>query len=76
MRSIIKTFVLKPIKQLLEKTFGLEIYGAGKHFTKKDNILHQRFTPLATYSPWEKDTAFKNVYKVAKDYSLVDKYKM
>lgn len=75
MKNIFKTMVLKPIKRLVEKTFGIGIYTT-KTFSRKEHIPHKRVIPNATYSPWEGNSAFKNVYEVAKDFTLVDKYRM
>lgn len=75
---MIKTKFLKPIKRLIEKTFGVEIRRISNTqvLTRRAHIPHTKVSPVATYSPWENDEEFEKVYKVAKDYTLVDKYRM
>lgn len=75
---MIKNSLLKPIKRQVEKFFGVEIRRAVnmEALTTRVHIPHTRVLPIATYSPWEKDEEFEKVYKVARDYTLVDKYRM
>jgi len=39
----------------------------------RDSISHQVIIPLATYSPWEDDKVFLNLYHDIKKNTLVDK---
>lgn len=75
---MIKNKLLKPVKQIIEKTFGIEISRTGntKVLTRRAHIPHTKVSPIATYSPWENDKEFEQVYNVAKDYTLVDKYRI
>lgn len=41
----------------------------------EEGISHEQIIPLATYAPWEDDTAFKQVYDLISDNTLVDKYR-
>jgi len=78
MKKAIKTMFLRPIKRLIEKTFGILILKVAnaKDLSRIDSMPHSEVLPLATYSPWEKDAIFNKVYEVAKDFTLVDKYRM
>ena len=40
------------------------------------DVPHSLILPRATYSPWENNEKFSQIYKVAKDFTLVDKYRM
>ncbi|MDD4870777.1 MAG: macrocin O-methyltransferase [Kiritimatiellae bacterium] len=42
---------------------------------KKEGPLHQCVRPRATYSPWNKDKDFKEVYRAINSYTLVDEYR-
>lgn len=52
----------------------------GKHISRRwqrlPGIIHQKIFPQATYSPWINDIKFQNVYKIAKNYTLIDEYRM
>lgn len=39
------------------------------------SIHHQQVIPVATYSPWESDVAFNDIYEKVKNNTLVDKYR-
>lgn len=39
------------------------------------DIVHQQIIPFATYSPWESNQEFIDVYNAIKDFTLVDKYR-
>ena len=39
------------------------------------DFIHQQIIPFATYSPWEKDSEFGEVYEIIRDFTLVDKYR-
>jgi O-methyltransferase len=41
----------------------------------KANQLHERITPFATYSPWNRDRNFLKTYDAIKEFTLVDKYR-
>ncbi len=58
------------LKKVLKK-FGLEIFRISKNADDKYNKIF----PLATYSPWNIDFEFKNIYNNIKNYTLVDKYR-
>lgn len=48
----------------------------GTRFTQLTNeFIHQQIIPFASYSPWENDEEFQNVYTTIKDFTLVDKYR-
>lgn len=70
--------LLRPIKRVVEKSLGLEITRvvSERKLTKAQDVPHSRVLPIATYSPWKNDTKFRNVYEIAKDYTLVDEYRM
>ena len=78
MKNLIKNKLLKPILRIIEKTFGVKIHRTGNNevLTRRAHIPHTKVFPNATYSPWENDEEFEKVYNVAKDYTLVDKYRM
>lgn len=42
----------------------------------KPHIPHELVVPGASYAPWVDDVGFNEVYQVACDYSLVDKYRL
>jgi O-methyltransferase len=43
--------------------------------TFDESVHHQQVIPVATYSPWETDAAFNQVYHQVKNNTLVDKYR-
>jgi len=68
---------LRRIKRVAEKTLGLEITRVFNEGTfKAQELPHSRVLPSATYSPWKNDAQFRDVYEIAKDYTLVDEYRM
>lgn len=86
MRTLIIALILRPMKRLIEKslsvffgaTYTIKIFREKglEDLTKRSNIPHKKVFPKATYSPWEKDLAFNKVYEFAKDYTMVDLYRM
>lgn len=86
MKTLLIALILRPMKRLIEKSQGM-FFGATyrikifrekglEDLTRRTNIPHNKVLPLATYSPWENDVAFNKVYEVAKDYTMVDEYRM
>lgn len=68
---------LRRIKRFVEKTLGLEITRVvNEGMLMPQELPHSRVLPSATYSPWRHDAQFRNVYEIAKDYTLVDEYRM
>lgn len=51
---------------------GLDI-AIKRHITKVPN--HESVFPYASYAPWKIDTDFQNIYKTAKENTLVDIYR-
>lgn len=87
MKKTFTTLILIPIKQIIEKLLEI-FFGNGNSYKvrvyrvkksenlRNTNIPHSRIFPKATYSPWENDFAFNKVYEVAKEYTMVDEYRM
>jgi O-methyltransferase len=77
MGKIIKS-VYSALNSALANTVGLELRRSPKkaYPRLKPHIGHERIFPLATYAPWQDDQAFNDVYAIAKDYTLVDKFRL
>lgn len=39
------------------------------------DIIHKQIIPYSTYSPWESDIDFKNIYETVKNYTMLDIYR-
>ncbi len=76
LKKIIKNN-LKRILNKLEKLVGIKIsrVNLSENF-KKSPKPHSKIVPGATYSPWINNIQFQKVFKIAKEYSLVDEYRM
>lgn len=64
-------YIYKIIKKIVE-TAGLNLV-ITKKLKKSSN--YEPVLPKATYAPWLSDCSFNGVYKIIKDYTLVDKYR-
>ena len=63
-------FIYKRLKNIAEVGgYNLVISKKGKRNS------YETVIPNASYAPWLADTAFKKIYKVVENYSLVDKYR-
>ncbi len=69
----IKNFLI-PFKNLIEKSFKIKIIRVRNQLVP--DIPHSRIVSESTYSPWIKDVSFNEIYQVAKNYTLVDEYRM
>jgi len=66
------------IKKLVKRTarkLGLEIGRAPKFDGKIESEEYGRVAPSATYSPWNKDRSFNQMYRAIQEFTLVDKYR-
>jgi O-methyltransferase len=70
--------ILRSIIIFIEKSLGLKISRVvdENQLTQVSDIPHSRIYPAATYSPWKNNETFKKVYEIAKNYTLVDEYRM
>lgn len=58
------------VRQVINK-LGFEIFLV----RTSSNLEHERITPLATYSPWNKDNQFQEIYSAIQGFTLIDKYR-
>ena len=66
--------ISKTIYKTLRKS--AEIAGFDLVVTKRRHEAgYEPVLPIATYAPWLSDNAFRETYKVIKDYTLVDRYR-
>lgn len=77
MKNMIKA-LFRPLKHLLENFFNITITTKPvyKELTIDKNIPHSIIYPRANYSPWINDDKFQSIFNIAKEYSLVDEYRM
>jgi O-methyltransferase len=77
MKNFFKS-VFRPLKKALEKLFNVSIATKPiyKELTIDKNIPHSIISPRANYSPWINDDKFQSVFNIAREYSLVDEYRM
>ena len=71
--------ILLHIKKAIKKTLGIKKIikvGADKKLNKVNDLPHSQIFPSATYSPWKNSEAFKKVYNIARNYTLVDEYRL
>ncbi len=65
---------MRTIKALIKLTavkLGFEI----RRIPKSPNLSYELVIPDATYSPWNKDSLFQEVYAAIRGFTLVDKYR-
>ena len=76
LRSIAKS-IYRALNKLLGASVGFQIV-RGYHGIRRDksHIHHQKIYPHASYAPWIDDVEFNDIYEVAKDYTLVDVYRL
>jgi O-methyltransferase len=70
--------MIKPIKATVQRLayhFGFEIHHIPKSRKFPAGVEYAPVTPAATYSPWNKDCLFQQVYALVQGYTLVDKYR-
>lgn len=69
-------FLTNLVKQL--KTINSKYNGnhLASKWQKFPGIIHQKIFPRATYSPWINDIKFQSAYQIAKNYTLIDEYRM
>lgn len=66
----------KSEKQLQkEREQIIDILRQTTFFQFDSEVIHKQVIPYATYSPWEGDTEFKELYEIVKNNTLVDIYR-
>ena len=88
MKKIIKSILIKVSRKILSKkniafienclNIRLFILSSPDEFENvlKSPVPHLRIFPLATYVPWKIDKNFKKTFNIAKDFTLVDEFRM
>ena len=88
MKKIIKSILIKVSRKILSKkiiafienclNIRLFILSSPDEVENvlKSPVPHLRIFPLATYVPWKIDKNFKKTFNIAKDFTLVDEFRM
>lgn len=68
----------KKILDIIEKSSGIKLSRVllPKKLLKSLKLPHSQIVPYGTYSPWIEHSKFQKIFKIAKDYSYVDEYRM
>jgi hypothetical protein len=68
---------MNTLKRMIEAIFGVTIQRVQRgNLPLVEEIPQSLVIPSATYAPWLADTHFQAIYSVAREYSLVDEYRM
>ena len=76
-KNTIKNLIKKTLN-ILEKASGLKLSRVilSKNLVNSLQLPHSQIVPYGTYSPWLNHSEFTEVFKIAKEYSHVDEYRM
>ena len=74
LRALKKNSLMKRLVKLAVRKLGFDLRRIDRSALSQDGV-YDVIVPRATYSPWNKDAAFKKMYEAIRESTMVDEYR-